>query len=106
MRATTATIADRAGISLRSVFRYYNDLPGLLTAALDEYHHRLGPWTLPPPPPGIPLTERIVVIAEHHTNGPSCVWPWPPPSTPTTSTVSATTTHAPSNKPKPSSRSS
>ena len=72
MRATTATIADRAGISLRSVFRYYNDLPGLLTAALDEYHHRLGPWTLPPPPPGIPLTERIVVIAEHHTRLACC----------------------------------
>ena len=66
--ATTDVIAQRAGVSLRSVFRYYGDVPGVLDEALAVYRDRLGSWTSPTPPPAAsPTGHRVATIAAHHT---------------------------------------
>src|SRR3546814_17362826 len=52
-------IAERAGTSVRSVFRYFDDVDDMLRAAIGRQQERLEPlWTLDSFD-GLPLEERI-----------------------------------------------
>lgn len=53
-----ARIAARAGVSERSVFRYFDDLESLVTAAVERQTARVAPVFAPPQPAG-PLPRRI-----------------------------------------------
>ena len=57
---TAQQVADRAGVSLRSIYRYHPDLDALIYAAFEralERNRRLLEFV--PPPPGAPLVERL-----------------------------------------------
>ena len=49
LRPTAAAIADRAEVSVRSVFQHFNDLGALFQAAADSTMHRV--WSLVRPIP-------------------------------------------------------
>ena len=57
---TAQTVADRSGVSLRSVFRYFEDLDSLLIAAIAEFKTRHADViAFDQPPAGTPLDVRI-----------------------------------------------
>jgi AcrR family transcriptional regulator len=59
-------IADRAGVSLRTVFRHFDDLDTLMEAAVQRQLARVGPmFELPTPDRGSPLSERVDALARH-----------------------------------------
>jgi AcrR family transcriptional regulator len=52
-------VAQRSGVSIRSVYRYYSDPDELLRAAIERHHERIAPLI---PVPGLgegPLDERV-----------------------------------------------
>lgn len=53
-------IAARAGVSERSVFRYFDDLDAMAHAAISTFVERnIDALIFSPPPPGTPLEDRI-----------------------------------------------
>jgi AcrR family transcriptional regulator len=58
-----AVIAARAGVSERSVFRYFEDLEALAQAAIDRHWERVGPAFTPPPAAGT-VTSRARALVE------------------------------------------
>jgi AcrR family transcriptional regulator len=57
---TAQMVAIRSGVSLRSVFRYFQDLDLLLLAAIEQFMEtRADTVVFVQPPPGTPLAERI-----------------------------------------------
>src|SRR4051794_27876371 len=61
-RPTADTIAARSGVSVRSVFRHFDDLESLYAAAVEVHSERIGSLFEPPPPEG-PAAERIDALA-------------------------------------------
>lgn len=58
----TAKIAQRAGVSERSVFRYFDDLESLVAAAIEQQIARIAPVFDPPDPKGdCPTRARALV---------------------------------------------
>jgi TetR/AcrR family transcriptional regulator, regulator of autoinduction and epiphytic fitness len=53
-----AAVADRAGVSLRSIFRHFDDLESLYVAAIDRHAQRVDPLFAAPSAKG-DLAERI-----------------------------------------------
>lgn len=62
LRPTGPRIAERAGVSLRSVFQHYNDLESLFAAAGDRQLQRIA-GVVKPIDPNLPLAERILAFA-------------------------------------------
>lgn len=58
-----AKIAARAGVSERSVFRYFDDLESLVAIAIERQVARIAPAFRPPEPRG-DLDARIAALAE------------------------------------------
>ncbi|MDO8365104.1 MAG: TetR/AcrR family transcriptional regulator [Actinomycetota bacterium] len=52
-------IAERAGLSPRSLFRYFDDLDDLVRVAIARQHRRLHPLTALPVPADAPLPDRV-----------------------------------------------
>ncbi len=61
-------VADRSGVSRRSVFRYFEDMEALGRAAIQRMHDRLGQYAIPPAAPDAPLASRIAALAEQRIN--------------------------------------
>jgi TetR/AcrR family transcriptional regulator of autoinduction and epiphytic fitness len=59
---TADLIAERSGVSVRSVFRHFDDLESLYAAAVDRHSERIRGLFVPPPPGGS-LAERIDALA-------------------------------------------
>ena len=57
-------VADRSGVSLRSVYRYFNDVDDLISAAIDREVQAAGPLFVLPQPGEGPLPERIQRFCE------------------------------------------
>ena len=71
VRPTAPRIAERAGVSVRSVFQHFDDLPALHTAVVQRVVERLAVLVVPADP-ARPLADRIDAL---HTTGPSCSRP-------------------------------
>lgn len=57
---TAQQVAQRSGVSLRSVFRYFDDLDAMAHAAISTFVERnIDALIFSPPPPGTPLEDRI-----------------------------------------------
>jgi TetR/AcrR family transcriptional regulator, regulator of autoinduction and epiphytic fitness len=64
LRPTAPRIAERAGVSVRSVFQHFADLPALHTAVIERVVERLAllvVWV----DPALGLDDRIVAFAYH-----------------------------------------
>jgi AcrR family transcriptional regulator len=59
-----AQIAERAGLSERSVFRHFEDLEDLARAALETQMARIAPFFEPPSTEGT-LADRVAALADH-----------------------------------------
>ncbi len=59
---TAEAIAERSGVSVRSVFRHFDDLESLHAAAVDRHSDRIRDL-FEPPPSGGPLARRIDELA-------------------------------------------
>jgi AcrR family transcriptional regulator len=66
LRPTAPRVAERAGVSVRSVFQHFADLDALFTAVGDEAVARLKTRALELEP-GLPLDERIAATVAHRT---------------------------------------
>jgi TetR/AcrR family transcriptional regulator, regulator of autoinduction and epiphytic fitness len=55
----TETIAERAGISVRSLFRYFDDVDDLVRTAIARQQHHLAPLYVLDAAPDQPLVERV-----------------------------------------------
>jgi TetR/AcrR family transcriptional regulator of autoinduction and epiphytic fitness len=63
LRPTAAAIADRAEVSVRSVFQHFNDLGALFQAAADSTMHRVWSLVRPIPDSGT-LDERLTALLD------------------------------------------
>lgn len=66
LHPTAQQVSDRSGVSLRSVFRHFQNLDGLVLAAIDWYlveHAHLFVFT--PPAPTASLDERIDALVDY-----------------------------------------
>jgi AcrR family transcriptional regulator len=65
-RPTAQMVAERSGVSLRSVFRYFAHLDELFAVAIERYHERDGEGLVfRQPLPGTTLDERVEAWVEH-----------------------------------------
>ena len=63
LRPTAAAVAERAQVSVRSVFQHFNDLGALFQAAADSTMQRV--WSLVRPIPDAgPVEERLAALLE------------------------------------------
>lgn len=63
-------VAQRSGVSLRSVFRYFDDLDAMAHAAITAFVERnLDAIVFPQPPAGLSLDERIDAWCRFRTDG-------------------------------------
>jgi len=67
VRPTAPRIAARAGVSVRSVFQHFDDLPALYTAVIDRVSDRLAALVVPVGPDA-PLEERIEAVVRHRAD--------------------------------------
>jgi AcrR family transcriptional regulator len=58
LRPTAPRVADRAGVSVRSVFQHFDDLESLHAAVAERLATRLAALVLPVPP-ALPLDDRL-----------------------------------------------
>ena len=63
LRPTGARVAERAGVSLRSVFQHFEDLEALLAAVVTHQTDRISELMTPLAPDG-PLAERIRALVD------------------------------------------
>ncbi|MBN2624237.1 MAG: TetR/AcrR family transcriptional regulator, partial [Acidimicrobiales bacterium] len=66
LRPTAPRIAERAGVSVRSVFQHFDDLPSLHTAVVQRVLERLAVLVVPVDP-GRPLEERITTFTRQRS---------------------------------------
>lgn len=57
-------IADRSGVSLRSLFRYFEDLDALVATAVERHGRMVDHWFAPLPAEGT-LDERLERLVDH-----------------------------------------
>lgn len=60
----SAEIAERAGLSARSLFRYFADIDDLCRAAIDHQHAHVAPLLAVAAAPDAPLDVRIEALVE------------------------------------------
>jgi AcrR family transcriptional regulator len=63
-RPTTTQIAERSGVSVRSVFRHFDDVESLYATAVEAHAARMAPLYPLPPLQG-DLEERLAGFVEH-----------------------------------------
>ncbi|MDQ1373678.1 MAG: TetR/AcrR family transcriptional regulator, regulator of autoinduction and epiphytic fitness [Actinomycetota bacterium] len=63
---TAQDVADRSGLSIRSIFRLFDDVESLYAAAVARQTERIGPLLEPVPPTG-PLADRVLALAARRT---------------------------------------
>lgn len=61
--ASTTEIAEQAGISARSLFRYFDDTDDLVQAAIARHHDKAKPFITVAATPDEPLARRIAAVA-------------------------------------------
>ena len=61
---SAAEIAERAGVSERSLFRYFDDLPDLLLSAVARFNERHVADFEIPVDPALPLADRITAVVD------------------------------------------
>jgi AcrR family transcriptional regulator len=59
LNPSAETIAARAGISVRSLFRYFDDAEAMVRAAIGRQQQHLAPLFAMDVQPGLPLAERV-----------------------------------------------
>lgn len=59
-----AEVAERAGLSLRSLFRYFDDVDDLVRAAIDRHRARYRSLVDPATSPEEPTDRKVRVVAE------------------------------------------
>ncbi|HKE72637.1 MAG TPA: TetR/AcrR family transcriptional regulator [Acidimicrobiales bacterium] len=64
IRPTAPRIAERAGVSVRSVFQHFDDLPSLYTAVVERVVERLAVLVVSVDP-ALALEDRIAAFAAH-----------------------------------------
>ena len=64
LRPTAPRIAERAGVSVRSVFQHFDDLPALHTAVVQRIVERLAALVVPIDP-DLQLDERVATFVRH-----------------------------------------
>lgn len=64
LRPTAPRVAERAGVSVRSVFQHFDDLPSLYTALSRRVAERMGAL-LVPVDPALPTAERVGAFVAH-----------------------------------------
>src|SRR5262245_64117599 len=67
LRPTAPRIAERAGVSVRSVFQHFVDLPSLHTAVIERVVERLALLVVSVDP-GLGLADRITAFAYHRAS--------------------------------------
>ena len=67
VRPTAPRIAERAGVSVRSVFQHFDDLPALYTAVVRKVVERVAALVVPVDT-SLPLDRRIATFAHHRAN--------------------------------------
>ena len=67
VRPTAPRVAQRAGVSVRSVFQHFDDLPALYTAVVRKVVERVAVLVVPVDP-ALPLDRRIATFAHHRAN--------------------------------------
>jgi AcrR family transcriptional regulator len=67
LRPGAAEIAARAGVSVRTVFRHFDDLEQLFVTAAEHQARRIGPLLLSPPLIGT-RAERVDGLVSHRAN--------------------------------------
>lgn len=67
LRPGAAEIASRAGVSVRTVFRHFEDLEQLFASATEQQATRIGPLLLSPPPTGT-RADRIDALVSHRAD--------------------------------------
>ena len=66
LRPTAPRVADRAGVSVRSVFQHFADLETLHAAVAERLVERVAVLVLPVPP-GLPLEDRLDQFVHQRT---------------------------------------
>ncbi|HEY3486340.1 MAG TPA: TetR/AcrR family transcriptional regulator [Ilumatobacteraceae bacterium] len=71
---TTDEVAQRSGLSARSLFRYFEDVDDLCQAAITHHLASIGALSALPPPREEPLEDRVRTVAQmrvrlHHAIG-------------------------------------
>jgi TetR/AcrR family transcriptional regulator, regulator of autoinduction and epiphytic fitness len=61
---SSAEVAERAGISPRSLFRYFADIDDLCRAAVERHQAAVAPLLALADAPGAPLAQRIEALVE------------------------------------------
>jgi AcrR family transcriptional regulator len=64
LRPSSAEVAERAGLSPRSLFRYFDDVDDLCRAAIARQERRAAPLLSVPVEPDAPLGDRVRALAE------------------------------------------
>lgn len=59
LKPTAARIAERAGVSERTLFQHFPDREALFEGAAQAQAERIGPLIEPLPPPDAPVRERV-----------------------------------------------
>jgi TetR/AcrR family transcriptional regulator of autoinduction and epiphytic fitness len=67
LRPTAPRVAQRAGVSVRSVFQHFDDLPSLYTALSHRVAERMSALVVPVDP-GLPLDERLAAFVAHRSS--------------------------------------
>lgn len=67
LRPTAPRLAERAGVSVRSVFQHFDDLPSLHIAVAERIAERMAAL-LVPPDTSLPLDRRIERFVQHRTS--------------------------------------
>lgn len=63
-RPTAPRVAERAGVSVRSVFQHFDDLPALYTALSQRVAERMSALVVPVDT-GLPVDERVAAFVAH-----------------------------------------
>jgi AcrR family transcriptional regulator len=64
---SAADVAERSGLSPRSLFRYFDDVDDLCRAAIDRQYELLRPMADIDLDPGIPLEARVEALVDRRT---------------------------------------
>lgn len=65
---SAADVAERSGLSPRSLFRYFDDVDDLCRAAIDRQYAILATMAEIAPDPGAPLASRVQVLVDTRIN--------------------------------------
>ena len=62
--ASSNDVAERAGLSSRSLFRYFDDIDDLIRSAIDRSLERFAPLAVVPTTPDRPTDEKVTALCD------------------------------------------